>query len=259
MTSISPIRLSIIIPALNEAAGVGAAVSAARALPGPPEVIVVDGGSSDSTIAEARRHGAQIIAASCGRGSQMHAGALAATGQVLWFLHADTVPPADAVRYIAAALADDRVAAGNFEIRFDGGFTAARCLTWIYHHLARLGLRYGDSAYFVRRSDYLAVGGFRPFPIFEDLDLMRRLRRRGRFVRVPGVVTTSSRRFAGRSFILTFAHWTLLQLLYWLDASPPFLGTLYSHIREPGRRRCRDMPQGDRQHGPCDATAAEPH
>ena len=164
----------------------------------------------------------------------MAAGAAAAGGEVLWFLHADTLPPPDAMAHITAALADPAVVGGNFEIRFDGDFAAARFLTWLYRHLALIGLRYGDSAYFVRRSDYEAVGGFRPYPIFEDLDLLRRLRKRGRFVRVPAVVTTSSRRFHGRSFAVVFAWWAVLQCLYWIGVSPVRLGRWYRHVRSPG-------------------------
>jgi hypothetical protein len=136
-------------------------------------------------------------------------------------------------------LSQDDTVAGNFEIRFSGDFLAARFLTWLYHHLALLGLRYGDSGYFVRQSQYIAVGGFRPFPIFEDLDLMRRLRKRGRIVRSPAAVVTSSRRFEGRSFAAVFAWWTVLQLLYWVGVSPIWLGRLYRHVRTPGRRRSK--------------------
>ena len=117
---------------------------------------------------------------------------------------------------------------------------AARFLAWLYGKLALIGLRYGDSGYFVRRSEYSAVGGFNPLPIFEDLDLMRRLRKRGRFVRVAATVTTSSRRFEGRVFALVFAWWAVLQILYWVGIPPRLLGTLYRHVRTRGRWR-RDV------------------
>ena len=171
----------------------------------------------------------------------MCAGAAAAGGEVLWFLHADTLPPPDAVAQISAALTDPDVVGGNFEICFDGDLVAARFLTWLYRYLALIGLRYGDSGYFVRRSHYEAVGGFRPYPIFEDLDLLRRLRKRGRFVRVPAVVTTSSRRFRGRSFALVFARWAVLQVFYWVGVSPVRLGRWYRHVRSPDGRE----PAGD--------------
>lgn len=232
--------LTVVVPVLNEAESIGATLDAVRQLGPALELVVVDGGSADDTRLRAEAGGARVIAGPRGRGSQMAAGAAVAGGEVLWFLHADTLPPSDAATHIASALGDPAVVGGNFEIRFDGDFAAARFLTWLYRHLALLGLRYGDSGYFVRRSDYEAVGGFRPYPIFEDLDLLRRLRKRGRFVRVPAVVTTSSRRFRGRSFALVFAWWAVLQAFYWVGVSPVRLGRWYRHVRSPGGRRSAD-------------------
>ena len=227
--------LSVVVPVLNEASTIEPMLRTVRAAVRPREIIVVDGGSSDDTVALAEDFGARVISGPRGRGPQMHAGALVATGDVLWFLHADTLPPADAVTQIERALAGSKTVAGNFEIVFAGDFASAKFLTAVYRYLSWIGLRYGDSGYFVRRRAYEAVGGFRPYPIFEDLDLMRRLRRRGRFVRVPSTVTTSSRRFQGRVFIWVFARWSLMQVLYWLGVSPVRLERLYRHVRLPGR------------------------
>ncbi|MBC7929120.1 MAG: hypothetical protein H7Z38_00970, partial [Rubrivivax sp.] len=154
-------------------------------------------------------------------------GACAARGDALWFLHADTTPPADAAELIGEALSDARVIGGNFRVLFGGERAAARFLTWLYPQLRMLGLCYGDSGIFVRRDVYERVGGFKPFPIFEDLDLVRRLRRAGRMAHVPATVTTSSRRFEGRSFAVTFARWSALQTLYWLGVHPRRLGRMY--------------------------------
>ncbi|HEV7298023.1 MAG TPA: TIGR04283 family arsenosugar biosynthesis glycosyltransferase [Tepidisphaeraceae bacterium] len=228
-------KLSVVIPVLNEAVTIDDTLRAVMARVAPLEVIVVDGGSTDGTVAVAERPGVRVINGPRGRGSQMHVGASAATGDALWFLHADTLPPPDGATQIEQALRDPQAIGGNFDIHFDGDFASAKFLTWVYRHLSWIGLRYGDSGYFVRRDAYDAVGGFRPYPIFEDLDLLRRLRRRGRFVRVPATVITSSRRFAGRSFALVFARWTFMQVLYWLGASPIWLGRFYEHIRVPGR------------------------
>ncbi|HYE64560.1 MAG TPA: glycosyltransferase family 2 protein, partial [Pyrinomonadaceae bacterium] len=181
------------------------------------------------------RYGVRLMTGERGRGSQMHAGACAAEGDVLWFLHADTHPPADAVARIFEAIRDPRVVGGNFEIRFDGARPAARFLTRLYPRLRKLGLCYGDSAIFVRREAYERVGGFQPFPIFEDVDLVRRLQQGGRFVHLACTVTTSSRRFEGRSFALTFARWSTLQGLYWLGVHPRTLSHLYTPIRSAGR------------------------
>lgn len=224
--------LSIIIPALDEEQAIGATLDAAARVGGEVEVVVVDGGSADATVEVARGRGVRVVVgAARGRGAQMHAGACESRGEVLWFLHADTLAPPDAARRIAAALRDTRAVGGNFRIRFDGEGAAARFLTWLYPRLRLLGLAYGDSGFFVRRAAYERAGGFRAFPIFEDLELLRALWKQGRFVQADAFVVTSSRRFEGRSFALTFARWSLLQTLYWLGVSPHALARLYAHVR----------------------------
>jgi rSAM/selenodomain-associated transferase 2 len=228
--------VSIIIPALNEERSIGAALDAAARVRGAVEVIVVDGGSADGTAAVARERGARVLTAARGRGAQMRAGALAARGGALWFVHADTLAPEEGAELIAEALKDEGVAGGNFRVRFDGETGAARFLSWLYPKLRLLGLCYGDSGIFVRREAYERAGGFRAYPIFEDLDLLRALWREGRVVQVPAAVVTSSRRFEGRSFALTFARWSVLQILYWLGVSPHTLGRWYKHVRAPGVR-----------------------
>jgi rSAM/selenodomain-associated transferase 2 len=231
--------LSIIIPTLNEAAIIEATLGAVAMLRGQVEVLVVDGGSEDGTPEIVRRCGVRLINASRGRGTQMHAGAVIATGEVLWFLHADTQPPKNAIGHILKALADPAVAGGHFAIQFSGPRKAARLLTWVYPRLRWFGLCYGDSGIFVRRTAYERAGGFRPFPIFEDLDLLRRLKRCGRFVHLLHSVKTSSRRFESSSFTLTFAWWTVLQVLYWMGVSPHFLGRLYAPIRSRVQKPAR--------------------
>lgn len=218
-----PPALSVIIPTFNEARSINRTLDAAKSIRGRVEVIVVDGGSFDGTVETVR-----------GRGAQMHAGACAAHGDALWFLHADTQPCPESAERIIEALRDPKVVAGNFNIRFDGTRRAARFLTWLYPQLRRLGLCYGDSAIFVRRESYEQVGGFQPFPIFEDLDLVRRLRKRGRIAHLPAFITTSSRRFEDRSFTLTFGRWAFLQMLYWLGVHPRTLNRLYAPIRGAG-------------------------
>lgn len=224
--------LSIIIPTLNEAQSIGATLEAARRVRGRVEVIVVDGGSTDTTAQIARQRGAHVIESARGRGLQMHRGACVARGEAFLFLHADTIAPPDAAERIMEALAHDAEAAGgNFGICFDGERRAARFLTWLYPQLRRLGLCYGDSGIFARASDYRQVGGFKPFPIFEDLDFVRRLKRCGRMVHLPVAVVTSSRRFEGRSFAFTFARWAILQGLYWMGVHPRVLQRLYAPVR----------------------------
>jgi rSAM/selenodomain-associated transferase 2 len=223
--------ISIIIPTLNEETALAPTLNALTRLTGAIEVIVVDGGSEDRTEALAKEHGARVLTSERGRGAQMHTGAQAARCQVLWFLHADTLVPADAVDHIHKALSDSAVVGGNFRLRFDGRRWASRFHTSLQPIFGWLGLVYGDSAIFVRRADYEQVGGFKPYPLFEDLDLVRRLRRRGRMDRVPASVVTSSRRFEKKSYTLTLARWVSLQMLYWLGFSPNWLIRHYAPIR----------------------------
>jgi rSAM/selenodomain-associated transferase 2 len=194
-------------------------------------MIVVDGGSSDETRLLACAQGVRVLSAPAGRGMQMHAGALEATGDVLWFVHADTVPPPHALDEIRRHLEDPRIVGGNFGLVFDGPSRAARHLTAIYPMLRVLGLCYGDSGIFIRRAVYDQIGGFRALALFEDLDLLRRLRRAGRFVHLPSRIRTSSRRFEQRNFALVWLHWTALQVLYWCGISPNWLARWYRHVR----------------------------
>jgi len=223
--------VSIIIPALNEAHSIGATLDSLSQLSDSVKVIVVDGGSDDHTREIASAHGAIVMASEHVRGLQMHRGACTAKGDVLWFLHADTIVPRDAVDLIVESLHDPQVVAGNFDVRFDGRAPAARFMTWLYPQLRRVGLCYGDSAIFVQREAYEQVGGFKPFPIFEDLDLLRELRKLGRIVHLRAIVITSSRRFEGRSFVLMFARWMAMQALYWLGIHPRALGRFYAPVR----------------------------
>ena len=223
--------VSIIVPTLNEQAHIISTINALRQLSGDKEILVVDGGSTDATVSLARSQGVTVLKALKGRGPQMHAGALEAAGSVLWFVHADTIPPPIALHEIGRALEDKRVIAGNFGLRFDGSSRAARQLTAIYPVLRLLGLCYGDSGIFVRKSVYEQVGGFRALALFEDLDLLRRLRRAGRFVHLSCSMVTSSRRFEQRNFALVWLHWTGLQILYWCGVSPNLLARWYRHAR----------------------------
>ena len=219
--------VSVIIPALNEEESIGPTLKAL--VNDEIEVIVVDGGSEDRTIEIAREFGARVIDSDRGRGTQLHNGARAARGQTLLFLHADTIAPRDVVERINEALAGDVSAVGgNFDIRFDGPSRAASFMTWLYPKLGKLGLYYGDSGIFVRASVYQEIGGFNSFPLFEDLDFIKRLKRRGRMIHLPVQLVTSPRRFEGRRFPFTFARWSILQALYWMGVSPLTLSKLYA-------------------------------
>jgi rSAM/selenodomain-associated transferase 2 len=225
-------KISVVIPTLNEELSIGETLEKVNSLENICEIILVDGGSLDKTLEIARKFGLKTIQTKPGRGLQLDAGARAAKGDVFWFLHADTLPPEDGGAQIFNALRDKQVVGGNFEIRFQGDSRAAKFLTWLYPKLRLLGLCYGDSAFFVRREFYEKSGGFTPLPLFEDVEFYQKLKRYGRFVHLKSFVVSSSRRFEKRSFALTFARWSLFQGLYWIGVSPEILARYYFPIRK---------------------------
>jgi len=224
-------ELSIIIPALNEADELDATLHVIACLRGHKEVIVVDGGSQDMTVEIARQHDACVIREQGGRGRQLHAGASLAKADILWFVHADTIPPANAVEHIKEALQAPDIVGGCFAVTFAGSTSSARFLTWLFRRLHKVGLCYGDAAIFVKCHHYTTMGGFPPFPIFEDVALLQSLKALGRLVECPATVTTSSRRIERCGVVRTLGLWTALQVLYWLGVSPYTLGRFYRPVK----------------------------
>lgn len=223
-------KISIIIPTLNEEATIRELAESLEQLQGEYEAIVADGGSDDATVSLLRQCGLRVIETARGRGRQMNAGAKLVTGEALLFLHADTLLPQNALAMMETLLQDSHVCGGNFSLIFDGNTREARLLTRLYPLLRLGGMCYGDSAIFVRRSVFEQLGGYSDYPIFEDCDLYRRMRRVGRFVRLPSAAITSSRRFEGR-FLRTFALWAVMQVLYWLGVHPNRLARWYKPLR----------------------------
>ncbi len=226
-------EVSVIIPTLNEAVSLKRTIDAIKSLDENVEIIVVDGGSQDETRLIAERCDVTVLDAERDRGNQMRVGANFARGGILWFLHADTIPSPETIGQLKNALKNADTVGGNFTICFDGNLRAAKFMTWLYPNLRKIGLLYGDSAIFVRRDIYQKIGGFKPLPLFEDLDFIRRLKRAGKIANLSAIVTTSSRRFENRSFLLTFLRWTIFQCLYWLGVSPNRLAKRYYPIRNP--------------------------
>jgi rSAM/selenodomain-associated transferase 2 len=189
--------VSIVVPALDEAAALPTCLAALRAQTPPFELLVVDGGSRDATVELAQRLGARVLAAPRGRGRQLAAGAAAARGDVLLFVHADTRLPPRALDRLRAAVARGR-AAGAFTMRFDRPGPVWRLVEVIADAwCAATGNLFGDRAMFATRAAYEQVGGFRDLPLMEDLDLALRLRRAGvRLTMLRGPVVTSARRVA---------------------------------------------------------------
>ncbi len=203
--------ISIIIPALNEAENLGETLAG---LPRDPEmeVILVDGGSTDHTLAVAAHFPAvKVLTAPRGRGRQMNAGALASGGDLLAFLHADTRLTAEHLRVLRTAAADPEFSAGAFELELTPPLPALRFIAWGANRRVRfLGLPYGDQVLIVRRSLFWELGGFAHRDL-EDLDLVLRLKNRTRLKLLRPPVCSSGRRWLeGGYWRTTFINWLTL-------------------------------------------------
>ncbi len=199
----------MVIPALDEAERIAGAVASARE--GATEVIVVDGGSRDATVARAEAAGARVVRAPAGRARQLEAGRRVAESEVVVFLHADTRLPAGWPETVRRALADPRYVGGAFRIRFAEGGWRLRLVAWGANLRSRwAGLPYGDQALFARRTILEALGGLPQAPIMEDLDLVRALKRRGRLRLLPSNVETSARRYGPRPLRQMLRNWLAL-------------------------------------------------
>ena len=231
--------ISVVIPTLNETARLPGLLARLAGEAVPHEVIVVDGGSRDATVLAARIGGARVLESAPGRGQQLAAGAEAAKGEILLFLHADSRFPTGGLAEIERALArDPDCPGGNFRLVFDGDTPFSRWLTGFYARIRARGLYYGDSGVFVRRRVYEAMGGLRPIAVMEDYDFTRRLERRGRTccIAEPPLVT-SARRFEGRRPLAIVLGWMEIHALYHLGVPPRWLARRYEAQRRRGLRR----------------------
>lgn len=221
-------RLSIVIPTLNESARIERSILHALDLR-PTEVIVADGGSSDGTTELARAAGAVVINSQRGRGHQLNAGARDSQGDVLLFLHADCWLEPDARSQIEATLHDQRVVGGAFRQQIDDDRTVFRWLEW--GNAARVrwrNLPYGDQGIFLRRKTFELLGGFESVRLMEDVLLMQKLRRnQHRIELLPGPIHVDPRRWLANGVVRqTLKNWTLLAGLR-LGITPNRLAQFY--------------------------------
>ena len=225
--------ISVIIPTLNEALRLPRILKALVDDPVTAEVIVVDGGSTDGTQDIARRSGVRLIETFPGRGGQLRAGAEIATGEVLWFVHADCQVPPGAVQAIERQMiAAPEKPGGNFRLLFEGNDSFSHWLNGFYARIRANGIYYGDSGVFVRRCIYDSLGGIRPLALMEDYDFNRRMERLGPSVLIENPpLITSSRRFEGRRKWAIIMEWLIIHGLFYLKFPTSWLAWLYDSAR----------------------------
>jgi rSAM/selenodomain-associated transferase 2 len=238
---------SIVVPVLDEAAAVArAAPGWARLRAAGHEVLVVDGGSEDASRQLAAAHADRVLVGPRGRARQMNAGAAAARGAVLLFLHVDTVLPAAADALMARALASRGAGWGRFDARIDDPHPAFRVIeTMMNWRSALTGIATGDQAMFVDRGLFEGVGGFPDIALMEDLALSRALRARSWPARLRPPVRTSARRWRRGGIVRTVLLMWRLRLAYALGADPARLARRYDGVEQAGvRRRCPPRREG---------------
>ena len=230
-------KLSVVIPALDEAERIEMAIRGAidaphgaAVDPDDLEVIVVDGGSSDATRGIAASAGARVLICERGRARQLRAGVRECAGDVVLLLHADTRLPAGWRSAVRVALGDPRVVGGAFRFRFDERSLVLRFIefgAWLRVRLWRLP--YGDQALFVRRRTLESIGGIPDVPVMEDLDLVQRMKRAGRLALLAAPAVTSARRYRAGGPLRTM-------LRHWVTAAAWSLGVDRQRIAQWARR-----------------------
>ena len=219
-------RFCAIVPTLNEAPLIAAAVTRLLASGPQWQVVVADGGSRDGTPQLAAAAGATVVSAPRGRGPQLAAGAAAAEAEILVFLHADTQLPADVTALLTRTFADPQLQIAKFRLGFDRADPLLRLaarMMWVDSLLTS----YGDQGIVIRRSFYQQLGGFSDYPLFEDVDLFARARRLSPVRVLPARVITSSRRFRRYGTLRQLLYDVLLWLQYLAGVSPHELARRY--------------------------------
>ncbi|WP_298343608.1 TIGR04283 family arsenosugar biosynthesis glycosyltransferase [Ferrimicrobium sp.] len=243
----SPV-ISIIIPTLNEEKTIGALLNHLHQICLGTELIVVDGGSTDSTTTIAAQK-ARVLSSAPGRAHQMNCGAQASSAPVLWFIHADCWIDPNALDQLREALSHPDIIGGGLTLQFDYHTRGLDYLAWSSTRRARyLHQIFGDQALFVRRSVFEQLGGFPELPIMEDLEFSRRLTRQGRLVVLPAVSIASSRRFLEHGTWSMIVFMQLLKACYFLGVQPANIARWYQRgpfwtLLIPTKKRSRKVTQ----------------
>jgi rSAM/selenodomain-associated transferase 2 len=231
MANDSAMRISIVIPVLNEEKSIAETVAALMPLK-PHELIIVDGGSSDRTYEICNRLDVTVLSSPRGRGLQMNHGARQATGDVLLFLHADTRLPGSSIDDIRGALRNPQCVGGRFDVQLDGVHWMLGVIGAMISMRSRMSrVATGDQGIFVRRGIFAELGGYPDIPLMEDVAFSRALKRRGAVACLRSRVITSARRWEKQGIWRTILRMWLLKLLYLVGVSPVRLKRYYGDAR----------------------------
>ena len=222
-------KLSVIIPALNEASHIATTLSLLQPMRRRGvEIILVDGGSEDNTIQRAKNQVDKILTGRRGRARQMNLGAQAASGEVLWFVHADTSVPDVADQYIQQAITTSQYCWGRFDIRLSGSASFLKVVASLINLRSRLtAIATGDQGIFVSKSTFEQLGGFSDQELMEDIELSRQLKKISRPICLRYRLVTSSRRWENNGIIRTILLMWTLRFLYALGVNARTLARWY--------------------------------
>ncbi|HET9178178.1 MAG TPA: TIGR04283 family arsenosugar biosynthesis glycosyltransferase [Terriglobia bacterium] len=246
--------VSIIIPTYNEATSILTVLDRLTRVRGDFEVLVADGSSTDRTreivrgIAATHPRPLRLVESVRSRAIQLNEAARQASGDIFLFLHADMLAPPETVESIEHGLRDNSVVGGNFQIVFQGVTFVERFFTWCYRVRRPFGIYYGDSGVFVRRSVFARLGGFKPIPIMDDYEFIRRLERAGRTVCLNPPIVVSDRRWRVQGLFRTLSSWVWIQTLYSLGVPAEHLARWYGPVRdgcEPRRIYSGSVPDNN--------------
>ena len=219
--------ISAVIPTLNEQENIKSLLNYLGQLDYTLELVVADGGSIDETIIESEGL-SRVVHSARGRGAQMNAGASVASGDVLWFLHADCRPHPDSVQAMKQALSDQAIVGGGFEYNLDHPGFRFRLVEFLSNRKnRRLKWLFGDMGIFVRREIFEQMGGYKEIPLMEDMDFSKRLKQYGKILILPQRMKTSARRWIEEGYVLNSLRSWVFQSAWALGASPDKLARFY--------------------------------
>ena len=220
--------ISVVIPVLGDFKALAEILDHLRSSAGRPDEIIVVDGANDTNCAElCADHDCVYLSTSPGRGHQLDAGANHASGNVIWFLHADCRPPTSAVDRIRSRISEGAIG-GYFRFQFTGKVTwYKQLLAWLINLRSRIGVPYGDQGLFIRRSHYSDIGGFPDTPLFEEVPLVKAARRNGRFVQLAVPIGVSPRRWERDGWLRGRLANRMLALGYTIGISPVTLARHY--------------------------------